>query len=163
MPSFDVVCEVENQEVLNAVDQTEREMKVRYDFRDSKATIVWREKDHEIEIVADDDMRLNAIQEILRQKLSKRGVSLKLVDFQDQKSAGGDLIRQVVKIKQGLSDEELRQLAKLIKQSKSKVQAQIQGEQLRVSGKKRDDLQQAIQLLKSEAPDLELQYTNFRD
>jgi len=163
MPSFDVVSEVDNQEVLNAVDQTEREIKVRYDFKDSKATLKWQDKESQIEVIADDDMRLKAIQEILRQKLSKRGVSLKLVEFEDQKAAGGDLLRQIVKIKQGLSDEELKKLAKAIKQAKLKVQAQIQGDQLRVTGKKRDDLQTAIEQLKHEAPDLELQFTNFRD
>jgi len=163
MPSFDVVCEVDNQEVLNAVDQTEREIKVRYDFKDSKATLKWQDKESQIEIVADDDMRLKAIQEILRQKLSKRGVSLKLVEFEDQKPAGGDLIRQIVKVKQGLSDEELKSLAKVIKQAKLKIQAQIQGEQLRVTGKKRDDLQAAIEHLKGESKDLELQFTNFRE
>jgi len=163
MPSFDVVSEVDNQEVLNAVDQTEREIKVRYDFKDSKATLKWQDKESQIEVIADDDMRLKAIQEILRQKLSKRGVSLKLVEFEDQKAAGGDLLRQIVKIKQGLNDEELKKLAKAIKQAKLKVQAQIQGDQLRVTGKKRDDLQSAIEQLKLEAPDLELQFTNFRD
>lgn len=161
MPSFDVVSEVDAQEVLNAVDQTKREMATRYDFKGSKATIEL--EDLVITIEADDDLRLKAIQEILKTKLAKRQVSLKLLDFQNPKPAGGDMIRQIVTVKDGLKDEELKKLSKLIKTTKLKVQPQIQGNQLRVTGKNRDDLQSAIAHLKSEATELELQFINFRD
>lgn len=161
MPSFDVVSSVDNQEVLNAVDQSQREMANRYDFKDSKSTVEL--KDENIEIMADDDMKLNAIHVILKTKLAKRGVSLKLLEFKEPEKAGGDMLRQSVIVKQGLNTDEVKRLSKLIKQKKMKVQPQIQSDQLRVTGKKRDDLQEAIQLLKTEASDLELQFTNFRD
>lgn len=161
MPSFDVVCTVDQHEVTNAVDQTKREIGTRFDFRGSKSSIEAEEKD--LVILTEDDMRLKAIQEILRQKMAKRGISLKLLDFQDPESAGGDMIRQRVTVKDGLTTEELKKLAKLIKSAKLKVQPQIQEDKLRVSGKKRDDLQQAISHLKQEAPELELQFINFRD
>jgi uncharacterized protein YajQ (UPF0234 family) len=161
MPSFDVVSEVEMLQVSNAVDQTVREIGTRYDFKGAKATV--EQNDALIVILADDDMKLRAIQEILRQKLAKREVSLKLVEFGDPKKAGGDMLRQEVTIKQGLKPEELKKLVKLIKGEKFKVTPQIQGEQLRVTGKKRDDLQTVISFLKTSAPELELQFTNFRE
>ena len=161
MPSFDVVSSVEYQEVVNAVDQVRREIGTRYDFRGSKSSIEL--KDHEIVLLADDDMKLRSIDEILRQKLAKRGISLKLCEFGDAKSAGGDMIRQIVRVKDGLQEEELKKLTKMIKQTKIKVQPQIQGEQVRVSGKKRDDLQEVISYLKANATDFELQFVNFRD
>ena len=161
MPSFDVMSEADQHEVRNAVDQTAREMQTRYDFKGSKAEIKLEE--FEITLLADDDMRLKAVVEILKTKLAKRKVSLKLLEFVDAKPAGGDMIRQAVRIKNGLKDEELRKLTKLVKSAKLKVQPAIQGDQLRISGKKRDDLQSAIAHLKEQAPDLELQFVNFRD
>jgi len=161
MPSFDVVSEADQHEIRNAVDQAEREMQTRYDFKGSKATLT--QNDFEITILADDRMRLKAIVDILMAKLAKRNVSLKLLDFQEARPAGGDMLRQVVTVKNGLQDEELRKLVKLIKSKKMKVQSQIQGEQLRVTGKKRDDLQSVMAVLREEASDLELQFTNFRD
>ena len=161
MPSFDVVVETSIPEVVNAVDQLKREISTRYDFKDSKATI--EQKENELIILADDKMKLAAIQDILRQKLAKRGISLKSVKFEEETAAASNFLRQVVKIKSGLTQEELKRLTKLIKDLKLKVQAAIQGEQLRVTGKKRDDLQEAIQALKTNIDDLELVYTNFRD
>lgn len=161
MPSFDVVSEADQHEIRNAVDQAEREMQTRYDFKGSKATLTQNE--FEITILADDRMRLKAIVDILMAKLAKRNVSLKLLDFQEARPAGGDMLRQIVTVKNGLQDEELRKLVKLIKSKKMKVQSQIQGEQLRVTGKKRDDLQSVMAVLREEASDLELQFTNFRD
>lgn len=161
MPSFDVVSEADQHEIRNAVDQAEREMQTRYDFKGSKASLT--QNDFEITILADDRMRLKAIVDILMAKLAKRNVSLKLLDFQEARPAGGDMLRQVVTVKNGLQDEELRKLVKLIKSKKMKVQSQIQGEQLRVTGKKRDDLQSVMAVLREEASDLELQFTNFRD
>jgi len=163
MPSFDVVSTVELNEVTNAVDQTSREIATRYDFKDSKSSVTLNLKDKVIDIVADDNMKLKALNEILKQKLSKRGISLKSVVFEEAKPAGGDLLKQVVKIKQGLTDEELKKLNKQIKETKMKINSQIQGDQLRVMGKKRDDLQEAIAYLRANVTDIELQFVNFRD
>ena len=161
MPSFDVISEVDKQEVLNAVDQVQREMRTRYDFKGSKSTIVLQAL--EITIEAEDDLRLKSILELLKTKLAKRKVSLKLLEFKDAKPIGGDMIQQIIIIKDGFKDEELKRLVKVVKQMKRKVQPQIQGAQLRVSGKKRDDLQNVMAYLKETAVDLELQFTNFRD
>jgi hypothetical protein len=149
------------QEVKNAVDQVHREITTRFDFRDSKSSIELEEMN--IKLLADDKMKLAAIQDVLRQKLAKRSVSLKTVEFKDPEPAGGDMIRQLVVVKQGLSDDELKKINKAIKASKLKVSSQIQGVQIRVTGKKRDDLQLAIAALRSEFKDLELQFTNFRE
>ena len=161
MPTFDVISTVEMQEVRNAVDQVTREITTRYDFRGSKCSVELKEL--EIIIMADDDMKLSAIQDIIKQKLSKREISLKSVEFTPEEKAGGDMLRQVVKVKQGLTQDELKKINKMLKAQKFKVSAQIQGEQLRVSGKKRDDLQEVITYLKSEVKDLALQFENFRD
>lgn len=163
MPSFDIVSEVNDQEVKNAVDQVKREIETRYDFKGKKVTVELKEKERLIVLMADEKMRITALQEITKQKLSKRGISLKSVTFEEEKAAGGDMIRQEVKIKNGLTDEEAKKITKLVKETKMKVTAQIQGEQVRVTGKKRDDLQEAIAYLKTKVTDIELQYTNFRE
>ncbi|MCB0336259.1 MAG: YajQ family cyclic di-GMP-binding protein [Bdellovibrionales bacterium] len=161
MPTFDVVSEVDMPEVLNAVDQVRREIETRYDFKGSKSKLELKEE--LVEILADDDMKLKALQEMLKQKLSKRGISLRSVEFLDPQKAGGDMLRQEVKIKQGLSKDDLKRLTKLIKGTKIKVSPAIQEDKLRVSGKKRDDLQEVITFLKSEVQDLALDFNNFRD
>ena len=163
MPSFDVVSQVNMQEVKNAVDQTQREIGTRYDFKDSLATLELKEKEGHVLLHTTDKMKLTAIQEILRQKLSKRGVSLRSVTFEDPHPAGGDTIRQTVVIKQSLSEEERKRITKLIKESKLKITSQIQGDQVRVTGKKRDDLQEVIAYLRSSVTDIDLQFTNFRE
>jgi uncharacterized protein YajQ (UPF0234 family) len=163
MPSFDCVSKVNPQEVKNAVDQVDREIATRFDFKGSKSTIELKEKEQMIIIVADDKMKLAAVQDILRQKLAKRGVSLKSTEWKDAQPAGSDTLRQEVVIKQGLSTEELKKLNKLIKDLKLKVTSQIQDDQLRVTGKKRDDLQDVMAQLRVQAADLELQFINFRD
>ena len=162
MPSFDVVSEADLQEVKNAVEQAKKELAGRYDFRGTKSSIEL-EGESSIIIVADDKMKLEAVQEILRTKLAKRGVSLKTVKFNDEQPAGGNTLRQVVEVKQGLADDELKKITKEIKAQKWKVTAQIQGEQIRVSGKQRDDLQSVIAHLKKALTDLELQFVNFRE
>lgn len=161
MPSFDVVCEADMHEVGNAVDQTAREITTRYDFKGSKAEISL--KDNLIEILADNDMKLQAVQQILRQKLAKRDVDLNAVDFQNPQKASGNMLRQEVTVKQGFTPEELKQLNKSIKELKIKVTSQVQGEQLRVTGKKRDDLQAVMAHLKASIPELSMQFNNFRD
>ena len=163
MPSFDVVVKVDGQEVVNAVDQIKRELSTRYDFKGSKSSVELKEKEMEIIILADDNMKLGALQEMSKQKLAKRGVSLKSVTYLPETQAGGNMLRQVVQVKQSLSQEELKRLAKVIKDKKMKVSPSIQGDHLRVSGKKRDDLQTCIQALESEVSDLDLQFDNFRD
>lgn len=163
MPSFDIVSEVNIQEVKNAVDQTQREIGTRYDFKDSGATVELKEKEGVIQLHGPDKLRMSAMQEILRQKLSKRGVSQKSVTFEDPQPAGGDTLKQIVTIKQALSDDEKKRINKLIKETKLKVTSQIQGDQVRVTGKKRDDLQTAIATLRSSVTDIELQFTNFRE
>ena len=162
MPSFDIVSSVNMQEVRNAVDQVQKEIQTRYDFRGTKvaASII---EDTMIELIADDKMKLSSLQEILRLKLSKRGVSPKLMEFQDEKPAGGDTLRQEVLIKLALKDTEVKRLTKAVKELPFKLSAQIQGDQVRVSGKKRDDLQAAIAHLRSSLSDLELQFINFRE
>ena len=161
MPSFDVVSKVNMQEVTNAVDQTRREILTRYDLKGTKAAVEL--KPDLIELTADDEMKLRAVQEILKQKLSKRGISLKSVTFEEPQTAAGDTRRQEVKVRQALTTDELRDLNKIIKQGKFKVTAQIQADQLRVSGKKKDDLQAVIALLREQVQDIDLQFVNFRD
>lgn len=161
MPSFDIVSTVEMQEVTNAVDQARREIDTRYDFKGSNAKVEIEKE--QIVIHVEDKMKLGAVQDILRQKLSKRGISLKSVKFEDPKSAGGDTIRQEINVKQGISSDEGKKINKTIKEAKMKVQSQIQGDQLRVTGKKRDDLQSVMTLLKDKVSDIELQFVNFRD
>lgn len=161
MPSFDVVSEVNMQEVRNAVDQAQKEIAQRYDFKGSKSTIELEAE--AITIVGDDKMRLESLQEIIRQRLAKRSVSLKSVEFGDPVDASGNTLRQVITIKQGLKQDDLKKINKLLKETKLKISSQIQGDQLRVTGKKRDDLQDAIQFLKTSVKDLELQFINFRE
>jgi uncharacterized protein YajQ (UPF0234 family) len=162
MPSFDVVSKVNIQEVKNALDQARREIETRYDFRDSKSEIDFKDEAL-IVLLADDQMKLGAVRDILQTRLAKRGVSLKSLEFKEPQKAGGDMLRQEVLVKQGLKDEELKRINKSIKDLKLKVTSQIQGDQVRVSGKKRDDLQSAISALRAAITDLELQYVNFRD
>lgn len=163
MPSFDVVSTVDMQEIKNAVEQTKKEITTRYDFKDSKSTVELKEKELELILVADDKMRMSAMNEIMKQRLSKRNVSLKSLEIKDPEPAGGDTFRQVIKVKQGLTQDELKKINKLIKDKKLKVTSQIQGDQLRITGKQRDDLQTVIAALKADVQDLSLQFINFRD
>lgn len=163
MPSFDVVSKVNMQEVKNAVDQAQREIQTRYDFKDANASIELNEKDSIITMVGPDKMKMTALEEILRQRLSKRSVSLKSITFEEPQPAGGDTFRQTVIVKQGLTDDERKRINKVVKETKLKVTSQIQGEQVRVTGKSRDDLQLAIAKIRTAVTDLELQFTNFRD
>jgi uncharacterized protein YajQ (UPF0234 family) len=161
MPSFDIVSTVDMQEVKNAVNQVQREITTRYDFRGSKAEIALEE--NLIKVLADDQMKLSAIQDLVGQKLGKRGVSLKLIEFKEAQKAGGDMLKQEILVKQGLEDKELKKINKEVKGMKAKVTCQIQGDQLRVTGKKRDDLQGVISHLENSIEDMDLQFINFRD
>jgi uncharacterized protein YajQ (UPF0234 family) len=163
MPSFDVVSKVDMQEVKNAVDQVHREVSARYDLKDTGIEVELKEKEGQIIIKAPDKMKLGAALDVSKQKLSKRGVSLKSVTIEDPQPAGGDFLRQVVLVKQALTEDERKKINKLIKDLKLKVTSQIQGDQVRVTGKNRDDLQTAIASLRNQLTDLDLQFINFRD
>lgn len=158
--SFDVVSEVDMQEVDNAVNQAIKEIKQRYDFKNSKTEIELGEE--EIKISTEDEFRLNATIEILKAKLIKRGVSPKALDFGKIEKASLGTVRQIAKIVKGISKEKAKEIATEIKGSKIKVQTQIMEDQLRVSGKEKDDLQAAIALLKSKDFGVDLQFTNYR-
>ena len=159
-PTFDVVSEVNLPEAQNAVAQAQKEIAQRYDLKGSSAGI--EQKERELTLTADTDFALKAVTDILQTKLAKRGVSLKALDFGKIEPATKGTVRQVVTIQQGIPSEKAREIVKAIKDSKLKVQASIQGEQLRVSGKKRDDLQAVIALLRGADFGLPLQFTNFR-
>ncbi len=159
--SFDIVSEVALQEVDNAVNQTVKEISQRFDFKGSKAEVELA-KDDEIKIIADDEFKLKSVIDILQSKLIKRGVSLKFLDYGKIEAASGGTVRQIITIKKGISTEKAREIVAAIKKLKLKVQAQIQDDQVRVSGKERDDLQKVIQSVKEQDFGLELQFTNYR-
>ncbi|WP_018133385.1 YajQ family cyclic di-GMP-binding protein [Effusibacillus pohliae] len=158
--SFDIVSNVDLQEVKNAVNQAMKEIESRFDFKGSKSSIELQE--NEIILVGDDEYKLNAVNDILQAKLVKRGVSPKSLQYGKIEPAAGGTVRQTVKLVQGIDQENAKKIVKLIKDSKIKVQAAIQGDQVRVSGKSRDDLQTVIQLLKQADFPIDLQFTNYR-
>jgi len=162
MPSFDIVSEVDLQEVDNAVQQARKELGQRYDFKGSKSEIEWEGKG-DITVLGDDDYKLKAVIDILQGKLVKRGVSLKALDYQSVEDASGGMRRQIIKLQQGISKEKGKEVVKIIKGMKVKVQAQIMEDQVRVTGKKRDDLQAVMQELKGKSLGIDLQFTNMRD
>ncbi len=162
MPSFDVVSEVDFQEVRNAVDQADREVSTRFDFKNTGSTVELSEKT--IELATESDQRLKALTQVLEEKLVKRKVSLKLLSYGDVEEASKGTVRQTVNLNVGISDEKAREIGKYIKGLTLKgVQHQVQGDQLRVSGKKRDDLQKVIAELKEKDFGIPLQFINFRD
>ena len=161
MPSFDIVSEVNLAEADNAVQNVQREIATRYDFKGSKSKVEL--KDGVVTIYADDQLKLKQMREILQGHMRKRGVAPGALDYQREDSAAGQSVRQVVKIKQGVDKDLARTLVKAIKDSKLKTQTAIQGEELRISGKSRDDLQAAIALIKGLGLDQPLQFKNFRD
>ena len=162
MPSFDIVSEIEEQEVDNAVNQTAREISTRFDFKGGASNVEFDKTQLQIKILAEDDMKLRSIHQILETKMAKRGLDCRVLDYGKEEPASGRALRQIVKIKNGLSKEEGKELIKKIKDSKLKVQAQIQEEQVRVTGKKIDDLQEVIAMLKSSAFSMPLQFINMR-
>ncbi|MDX1252425.1 MAG: YajQ family cyclic di-GMP-binding protein [Gammaproteobacteria bacterium] len=160
MPSFDVVSEVNMQEVRNAVDQANREISTRFDFKGSDARV--EQTEDTLTLHASSEFQVDQVMDILLNKLAKRGVDIACLDKGKMEVAGAKA-RQAVTLRQGINAELAKKIVKLIKDSKIKVQVSIQGEQVRVSGKKRDDLQETIALLRQTKLDLPLQYTNFRD
>ncbi|MCB1693978.1 MAG: YajQ family cyclic di-GMP-binding protein [Pseudomonadales bacterium] len=160
MPSFDVVSEVDLVEVNNAVDQANREIGTRFDFKGVNAKI--ERNDSEITMTADADFQLRQMQDILESKLIKRSVDIRSLDIEEP-VASGKVVHQKIVVRQGIDSDLARKIVKMIKDQKMKVQAAIQGEKVRVTGKKRDDLQQTIAMLKASSIEQPLQYENFRD
>ena len=161
MPSFDTVCEADLVEVKNAVDNTAKEIGTRFDFKGTSAAIELKDKD--ITLIGDSDFQLQQIDDILRNKLAKRNVDVRFLDKGDVQKMGGDKVKQVVKVRNGIASEHAKKIQRIIKDSKLKVQAAIQGESVRVTGAKRDDLQAAMALIRKDIPDLPLSFDNFRD
>ena len=161
MPSFDVVSEADMIEVRNAVDQSNKEITTRFDFKGSSAKV--EQKEAELTIFADSDFQLQQVLDVLVNKLSKRKVDVRFLDEGKVEKIGGDKVKQVIKVKNGISTEDAKKIVKVIKDSKMKVQASIQGESVRVTGAKRDDLQAAMAMLRKDVPDLPLEFNNFRD
>jgi hypothetical protein len=161
MPSFDIVSEVDKHELTNAVDQSNRELSNRFDFRGTDASV--EQSDKVLTLVADSDFQLEQLLDILRLKLVKRGIELTCLEIKD--SIGhGKMRKQDVIVREGIDKDLSRKIVKLIKQSKIKVQAAVQGESVRVTGKKRDDLQSVMAMLKDDdSIDMPLQFNNFRD
>ncbi len=161
MPSFDIVSEINLQELDNAINQTKKEIITRYDFKGSKSDIVL-DKDG-IHLTADDDYKMKALQDILQNKTVKRGINLKALEIGKIEPAGGNILRCLVKIIKGIETEKAREIVKIVKALNLKVQAAIEGEKLRVSGKNRDDLQAVMAHLRAKDYPIPLQFNNFRD
>jgi len=161
MPSFDVVSQVNEQEVKNAVEQTNKEITNRYDFKGSDARVEMTKLD--LTVFADDEFKLGQVMDVLRQRLAKRSVDVRCLELGGIEKISGDKVKRPVKVKVGIPAEKGKEIQKLIKDSKLKVQGSIQGDAVRVSGAKKDDLQNAIQLVKQSVTDVPLQFINFRD
>ncbi len=161
MPSFDIVSEVDKQEVKNAVEQTNKEVTNRFDFKGSDARV--EQSEYVLTVFADTEFQLDQVQDVLGQKLIKRGVDVKCLETGDVQKISGNKVKRAVTVKTGIETDLAKKIVKLIKDSKLKVQASIQGETVRVSGAKRDNLQEAIALMRKSISDFPLQFNNFRD
>ena len=160
MPSFDTVCEANLVEVKNAVENTAKEIATRFDFKGTSASIEIKDKD--ITLIGDADFQLTQIEDVLRNKLTKRSVDVRFLDMGDVQKMGGDKVKQVIKVRNGIESELAKKIQKLLKESKLKVQAAIQDDQVRVTGKKIDDLQEVIALMRRSDLGLPLQYVNMK-
>jgi cyclic-di-GMP-binding protein len=161
MPSFDTVCEPDLVEVKNAVENTAKEIATRFDFKGTSAAIEL--KDKEITLFGDAEFQLTQVEDVLHNKLTKRNVDVRFLDKGDVQKIGGDKVKQVIKVRNGISTEDAKKIQKLIKDSKMKVQASIQGDAVRVTGAKRDDLQAAMALLRKDITEVPISFNNFRD
>jgi uncharacterized protein YajQ (UPF0234 family) len=161
MPSFDVKSEANTIEVRNAVDQANKEISTRFDFKGTDARV--DQKELELTAFADSDFQLGQVRDVLTGKMVKRNVDVRFLDLGKIEKIGGDKVKQVIKIKNGIESEDAKKIVRILKDSKMKVQANIQGDAVRVTGAKRDDLQAAIALLRKEVTDLPLEFDNFRD
>ena len=160
--SFDVVSQVDMQEVKNALDQTTKEIRQRFDFKGSKTDLTLKEKEKELVVVSDDEYKLKAVTDILKTKCVKRNVSLKALNYGTVEKAAGDTVRQVIAIQNGISDEKAKAISRDLRDAKFKAQAQIQGDQVRVQSKSRNELQAVIAFLKQKDYGIDLQFVNYR-
>ena len=165
MPSFDIVSEVNQVEVNNAIDQANKEITNRFDFKGSDARIEYKEKDkvHTLTLHADDDFKLSQVTDIMIGKLTKRGIDIRSLKYGDAEKVSGNKVKQAVTVRTGVEQELAKKIVKAVKESKLKVQASIQGDTVRVAGAKRDDLQAAMALIRKEIADQPLSFNNFRD
>ena len=161
MPSFDTVCDANMVDVKHAIENTTKEITTRFDFKGTPASIEL--KDKEITVVGDAEFQLTQIEDILRNKLTKRNVDVRFLDMGDVQKMGGDKVKRVIKVRNGIEAELAKKIQRLIKDSKMKVQAAIQDEKVRITGAKRDDLQAAMALIKKDIVDFPLTFDNFRD
>ncbi len=161
MPSFDIISEINQVELRNALDQTNKEVTNRFDFKDSDARVELADK--ELTVFADDNFKLGQVYDVLLGKMAKRNVDMRCLDRGKVERIGGDKVKQVITVKVGVDQELGKKLQRMIKDAKLKVQASIQGDAVRVSGAKKDELQQVITLVKKNVTDVPLQFNNFRD
>ena len=161
MPSFDTVCEADFVEVKNAVDNATKEIGTRFDFKGTSAAVEL--KDKEITMFGDAEFQLQQVEDLLRNKLTKRNVDVRFLDIQKAQKIGGDKVKQVIKVKNGIDSELAKKIQKMMKESKLKVQAAIQEDKVRITGAKRDDLQAAMALIRKDLAEHPLSFNNFRD
>lgn len=161
MPSFDIVCEANMVEVKNAVDQANKEITNRFDFKGTNARI--EQKERELTAFADSDFQLSQMRDVLTNKMTKRSVDVRFLDVGDVEKIGGDKVKQVIKVRNGIEQEQSKKIVRLLKDAKIKVTSSIQGEAVRVAGTKRDDLQAAIALVRKDITEVPLAFQNFRD
>jgi cyclic-di-GMP-binding protein len=161
MPSFDAVCEANLVEVKNSVENTAKEIATRFDFKGTPAAIELKDKD--ITLIGDAEFQLTQIEDILRNKLTKRSVDVRFLDLGDVQKMGGDKVKRMIKVRNGIESELAKKIQRLLKDSKLKVQGAIQEEKVRVTGAKRDDLQAAMALIRKDITDVPLSFDNFRD
>ena len=163
MPSFDITCQANAVELKNAVDTANKEIANRFDFKGSDARFELNEKEHEITAFADDDFKLGQVRDVLLAKMAKRGVDARFLKPGDPEKIGGDKMKQKIVVKNGVESELAKRIVKMIKDAKVKVSASIQGDVVRVTGAKKDSLQEAIALVRGGVTDVPLKYENFRD
>jgi hypothetical protein len=163
MPSFDILCEPNAVELKNAVETANKEIANRFDFKGSDARIELKEKEHELIAFADDDFKLGQVRDVLMGKMAKRGVDARFLKSEDAEKIGGDKVKQKMTVKNGVDSDLAKKIVKLIKDNKLKVTASIQGDVVRVSGAKKDMLQDAIQLVRAGITEVPLKFDNFRD
>jgi uncharacterized protein YajQ (UPF0234 family) len=161
MPSFDIVSQVDKQEVKNAIEQTNREIGNRFDFKGSDARV--EQNELQLTVFADDEFKLGQVLDVLRGRLSKRNVDVRCLELGEVEKISGDKVKRPLTVRVGVAQEKAKSIVKLLKESKLKVQASIQGDAVRVSGATKDDLQAAINLVRQSVADVPLQYVNFRD
>ena len=163
MPSFDILCEASAVELKNAVETANKEVANRFDFKGSDARFELNEKEHEITAFADDEFKLGQVRDVLMLKMAKRGVDTRFLEVKDAEKIGGDKMKQKITVKNGVQGDLAKKIVKSIKDAKLKVTASIQGDVVRVSGNKKDDLQATMQLMRTSVTEVPLKFDNFRD